>query len=104
MTDGFVGRPKAHSDIAGIADYIAADDLEAAERFLDEVYQAFELLARMQQMGSARRFWREGLAGIRLWRIPHFEKHLVIYRPHSAGVEIIRVLHGAQNVERLLRL
>jgi plasmid stabilization system protein ParE len=49
MKGGFVVRPKARRDITEIAEYIAADSLEAANRFIDEVYRTFELLARMPQ-------------------------------------------------------
>jgi hypothetical protein len=48
-------------------------------------------------MGSARRFRRESLKGIRLWRIPHFEKHLVIYRPQRAGGSHSRPARGAEH-------
>ena len=66
------------------------------------MYAAFALLATMPNMGSARRFRREALKGLRLWRVPQFEKYLVVYRPRRDGVEVIRVLHGARNIERLL--
>ena len=102
MSGRFIVRPKARRDIRDIAAYIAADNLEASDRFIDEAYSAFALLAQMPLMGSARRFRREGLKGLRLWRIPRFEKHLVVYRPRPDGVEIIRVVHGARQVERLL--
>lgn len=97
-----VVRPQARRDIRDIADHIAAENMEASDRFLDDVYSAFQLLARMPNMGSARRFRREGLKGLRLWRVPHFGKYLVVYRPRPDGVEIIRVLHGARNIERLM--
>ena len=102
MKGCYLVRPKARRDIWEIADYIAADNIEASDRFLDEVQNAFQQLAGMPLMGSARRFRRPSLQGVRLWPIPHFEKHLVIYRPRKDGVEIVRVLHGARNIERLL--
>jgi len=102
MTSRFVVRPKARRDIRDIADYIAADSLEASDRFIDEVYRTFELLAKMPHMGSARRFRREALKGLRLWRVPQFAKYIIVYRPAPSGVEVSRVLHGARNVERLL--
>src|SRR3982751_3382127 len=102
MSARFVVRPKARRDVREIADYIAADNLEASDRFIDEVYAAFQLLAQMPELGSARRFRRESLKGLRLWRVPHgFEKYLVVYRPRPDAVEIIRVLHGARQIERL---
>ena len=81
MKGRYVVRPRARRDIAEIADYIATDNLEASDRFIDEVYRTFEILGAMPNMGSARRFRREGLKGLRLWRVPHFDKYLVVYRP-----------------------
>jgi toxin ParE1/3/4 len=53
-------------------------------------------------MGSARRFRREALKGLRLWRVPHFASYLIIYRPINRGIEVLRVLHGARHIEQLL--
>ena len=102
MKRRLVVRPKARRDIAEIADYIAAENLGAADRFIDEMSEAFSKLALMPHMGSARRFRRQSLRGLRLWRVPHFEKYLIIYQPEESAVEVIRVLHGARNIERLL--
>jgi toxin ParE1/3/4 len=102
MSGGFVVRPRARRDVAEIAGYIGADNLEASDRFIDEVHRAFELLSRMPQMGSARRFRREALKGLRLWRVPHFASYLIIYRPIHRGIEVLRVLHGARHIEQLL--
>src|SRR5688572_22650635 len=53
MTGRFVVRPKARRDIRDIVDYIAAENLDASDRFIDGVYDAFQLLARMPLMGKA---------------------------------------------------
>lgn len=102
MNNRFIVRPKARRDIRDIAFHIAADNLDASSRFVDQVYQAFELLAQLPNAGSTRRFRREGLRGLRLWRVPHFKDYLIVYRPMRDGVDVIRVLHGARNIERLL--
>lgn len=43
------------------------------------------------------------LRGLRLFRVTGFEKILILYRPLDQGVEILRVIHGSQNVRRLIR-
>ena len=43
------------------------------------------------------------LHGLRLFRVIGFEKILILYRPVENGVEILRVIYGSQNVQRLLR-
>jgi toxin ParE1/3/4 len=66
MKGRYVVRPQARRDIWDIADYIAADNLEASDRFIDAAHSAFALLAQMPFMGSTRRFRRESLKGLRL--------------------------------------
>src|ERR1700704_299350 len=43
------------------------------------------------------------LASLRVFRISGFEKMLVLYRPMSSGVEIVRVLHGSRDLIGFLR-
>ena len=42
-------------------------------------------------------------ADVRVWHIKGFPDHLVFYRPHPTCVEIIHVLHGAQDIPAILR-
>jgi len=39
--------------------------------------------------------------GLRAWPIDGFRNHLVFYRPTDEGVDIVRVLHGARDIEAL---
>ncbi len=39
--------------------------------------------------------------GIRRWRVNDFENFLIFYRPIDDGIEVIRVLHGARDIESL---
>jgi toxin ParE1/3/4 len=84
------------------AEFIARDNLEAARRFYDVAAQAFEHLAAMPEMGSPRLLRNPAVAGLRLWRIPGFERHLIFYRPIQDGIEIIRVLHAARDIDAIL--
>ena len=42
------------------------------------------------------------LAGLRVWRVEGFEKHLVFYRTAETIVEIVRVLHGARDLTQAI--
>ena len=42
------------------------------------------------------------LTGLRVWRIQGFPNHLIFYRPVDDGIEVIRVLHGARDIDRVL--
>ena len=95
-------HPQARRDIVEQARYIAEDNPDAADRFLDFVEQALSALADMPHMGALRTFDNPALERIRMWPIKGFEKHLIFYRQIAGGIEIIRVLHGARDIEALL--
>ena len=50
-------------------------------------------------------FWESeepALRDIRVWPIRGFKNHLIFYRVQTDRLEIVRVLHGAQNIEKAL--
>ena len=69
--------PQAQRDLLELADFIAQDSLDVAERFLDAAEEAFHLLAGMPEMGALCRFQSSEAAGVRVWSIRGFENHLV---------------------------
>jgi toxin ParE1/3/4 len=44
------------------------------------------------------------LGELRVSLIEGFERHLIFYRPKQDGVDIVRVLHGARDIDRVLEL
>ncbi len=94
--------PKADLDLERDALYISENHPSAAARFLDAAHAEFKRLAEMPGMGRRREVSAPGLQGLRSWRIKGFEKWLIFYRPIEAGIEVVRVLHGAQDVESIL--
>jgi plasmid stabilization system protein ParE len=40
--------------------------------------------------------------GIRVFPVSRFKKYLVFYRPIEGGIEVLRVLHGARDIQGLL--
>lgn len=50
----FVLHPEAYSDLNEIWEYIAADNLDAADRVLEEIYQAITSLVRFPGTGHSR--------------------------------------------------
>jgi toxin ParE1/3/4 len=53
----------------------------------------------MPEAGGVCELRAPAAAGLRMWPIRGFEKHVIFYRPTPTGVEIVRVLHGARNLE-----
>jgi plasmid stabilization system protein ParE len=42
-------------------------------------------------------------AGVRMWRVRGFENFLIFYTPRKDGVAVERVIHAAQDYQRVLR-
>ncbi len=89
--------PKADVDLDNQFNFIAHDNLDAAQRFLAAAQDAFTRLNRMPELGVLAHF-----ENIRFWPIAHFRNHLIFYRPISDGIEIVRVLDGARDWHRVL--
>ena len=43
-----------------------------------------------------------GLRGVRVWQVRGFENYLVFYQPTQRGIEVIRLLHAARDIEGIL--
>lgn len=96
-------RRAADHDVDGIADFIAARNPDAAERFVIRVKESFELLAEFPQAGRARRARSPELEGLRCWPLGgRFSNYLILYLERDFGVEILRVLHAARDVDRVV--
>jgi antitoxin ParD1/3/4/toxin ParE1/3/4 len=93
----FVLTPAARADLNEIFDYISRDSPDAAHRVLEELRTAMKKLARMPDMGHFRR----DLASepLRFW--PVFS-YLIIYRPEARPLQVVRVLHGARDIRRIM--
>lgn len=100
----YVIRPKADQDLDDQAFYYATEGSpELGHRFLVSAHETFSLLSTQPDMGWNPKLRLPELRGLRLFRVSGFEKLLILYRPLENGVEILRVVHGSQNVRRLLR-
>jgi toxin ParE1/3/4 len=55
----------------------------------------------MPRIGRLREFRKPAAAGIRSWSISGFTNHLIFFRPVEDGVEILRVIHGAQDIDAI---
>src|SRR5690348_12159478 len=97
-----IKRPEAKRDIMAAAEYIAEHTgFNASERFLKATDAAFHALSRMPGIGMPRDYDNPAYAGMRMWPVPKFTKYLIFYLTTEDTVEIVRVLHGAQNIEEI---
>jgi len=97
-----IKRPAAKLDLIEQADYIAQDNLEAALRFLEAAEKTFAQLAKLPRMGNSRKVKSRVFPNVRQFPITDFEKHIVFYRPIKGGIEVLRVLHSARDLSRIL--
>jgi plasmid stabilization system protein ParE len=89
--------PEAAQDLTDIYEYIAQDNLEAAERVRTEIHDAILGLAAMPGKGHRR----EDLTGqpVLFWPVRSYQ---VIYRPHSQPLQVVAILHGKRDIKRIL--
>lgn len=92
----FVLTEQADADINEMWEYIAENNIDTADKIRDELYTAMQKLADMPGMGHTRldladehhRFWVTS-------------PYVIVYRGDTEPLQIIRVLHGARNIEVL---
>ncbi|HPM82642.1 MAG TPA: type II toxin-antitoxin system RelE/ParE family toxin [Candidatus Anammoximicrobium sp.] len=102
MAAHVAARPRVWQDLAELAMHIGMDSPRAADRFLEAAQATFARLAR-NPLSVGRYFSRNPwLAGIRVARVRGVPNHLVFFFPSEAGIEVVRVLHGARHLEAAL--
>ena len=94
-------RPAAKRDLIEHFVFIGEGSQRAAFPFLEAARATFEELAAMPEMGSSQEFAKPKLAGIRRWRIRNFENYLIFYRPLPDGIDVVRVIHAAQDIQSI---
>jgi toxin ParE1/3/4 len=89
-------RPEAMSDLAGIWAYIADDSVRQADAFAARIHHHFRLLARQPNLGRAR---PELFTDLRSMLVGQY---VIFYTPRPRGIEVVRVLHGARDLQPFL--
>lgn len=87
----------ARVDLHAIGGWIASDNPRRAVTFVDELEQHCARLAAKPQMHPL--LLRHERTGIR--KAVH-GSYLIFYRTTDEAVEVVRILHGAQDWERVL--
>jgi plasmid stabilization system protein ParE len=89
---------RANADLEVICDYIAKDNLDAADRFDERIHGTIEMLAQFPRMGHSRTdvsnkrylFWTVG-------------NYVIAYRVKGKQLIVVRVLHGARDFRKLFQ-
>lgn len=90
--------PQARKDLKEIWEYIARDSIDRADMVLERIERALQRLARSPGVGHIR----EDLADEHHRFFPVFS-YLIAYLHDKRPIQIVRVIHGARDVELLFQ-
>jgi len=95
----YVLSAAADRDLDAIWGYIAQDNVDAADRWIDKLFAAFASLAENPGMGHSR----EDLTPypVRFWPVASY---LVLYRVQTERIEILAVTQGSRDIPAFLNL
>jgi plasmid stabilization system protein ParE len=93
----FVLTPAAEGDLLKIIEYLQGDSPNAILKVVDALDEAMRRLAENPGIGHVRPDLTD--EDVRFWSV---FKYLVIYRPETKPLEIVRVLHGRRDIKRIL--
>jgi toxin ParE1/3/4 len=98
----FRQRP-ALIDLDEAADYLRQEGgPHLAVRFLREVDATLQSLAAIPGIGACYKPHDPLFEDVRIFPVSRFKKYLVFYRSIKDGIEVLRVLHGARDIQGLL--
>lgn len=91
----FVLSPSAVRDLQDIRDYIAKDSTSSARRVMQVMRDKMRMLAETPGIGH----YRDDLpdSTLRVWNV---YSYVIVYRPNTTPLEVVRVVGGAQDFAR----
>ena len=93
MTNRPRKSPQAEIDVTSIWHFIADDNVRAADALIDRIDAAFDMLAEAPLAGRARDDLRSNLRSFAV------RSYVIFYVPVSDGIEVVRVMHGRQDID-----
>jgi toxin ParE1/3/4 len=90
-------RPEAENDLDDIWFYIAQDNPQEADRFLDRIQATLLTLVEFPHMGTSRDELKPDLCSFSMGN------YLIFYFPLEDGIDVVRVLHGARELEAIFK-
>ena len=86
-------RPRAEEDLLEIWNYVARDDIAAADKLLDQIQVKLELAAGRPLIGRDRSDLADALRSLTSGN------YVLFYRPFDSGAELVRVLSRFRDVD-----
>jgi toxin ParE1/3/4 len=91
--------PAARQDFYECAEYLEERDVAVADRFRESVQQTVKLLCGNSELGE--RFRRDLTGTIRYRTVLKFTNYLIFDRREDSVLQILRIIHGARDYEKL---
>ena len=99
MKSRYILSPEAALDLAGIWHYIGRNaTVMIADRVERVIREKMALLAAASGVGH----WRHDLTDEAVKFFPVYS-YLIVYRPETTPLQVVAILHGRRDVERLLK-
>lgn len=98
-----IERKEAAEDVMNSATFIACRSFDAGLRFLQAVRSDYHRLAEFPGIGTRRHCRSPSLDGLRSVTVTGFRNWLILFIPRDEELEIVRVVHGAQNIRQMIR-
>jgi len=100
MNSPFQLTPQATEDLDAIWWFIAEHNHDAADRVEGEIVATCRRLAKHPLMGTRRRDIT--LLPVRFWTLPKFSNYVIVYKPDTAPLQIVAVLHSKRYLKSAL--
>jgi len=101
MSRRIIKSDLALGDLEEQAEYLRQQSPRAALRFLDAAEVIFRQLASMPGIGERYETDNPLFQDLRCFPIPKFPSQIVYYKPLADGIVVIRVLHGARDIDKI---
>lgn len=100
MISSYRFTTEAAADLFDIWSYIAGDNTVAADRVEGAIHDACSFVAQAPLAGQVRKNLTH--RSVRFWTVQQFPNYVVVYRPDTQPVQVVRILHGKQNIQSIL--
>jgi toxin ParE1/3/4 len=98
-------RPRARRDLLEQFEYFGEEaSVDLAERYFAAVDETCALLIRQPRLGTAYDFSIPESAEMRRIPVKGFDNYLTFYQPRPGGIDVIRLLHGARDIDGLFEV
>jgi toxin ParE1/3/4 len=105
MTGRVTQRPRSRLDLLEQFVYLGEEaGVGVAERYLAAVEETCARLGAQSLRVAPYDSGIERLAGLRRVPLMGFDKYLLFYMPNTDGIDVVRVLHAARDIESIFRI